>query len=326
MAAELDDIAIADFLLFDAMKDPERTAFAAIRRLRPAHCLVLRDGIVTIRRYWSLPRDHGVRYRDGRDYVARFTQLLDQAVRDRLRTDRASVSMSGGLDSPALAAAALRVSRADGIPLSLQAHTVVYDRLISDSERHYSQLAADALGIPIHHRAADEYPLFAGRDCATLCLAEPMHEPEGTAGYLLLRDQASHARVALMGVDGDALLNESPKPYFRSLLRERRLVRLATGVARYALWQKRVLPRGMLHRRPDVATADAYPAWINPELEARLRLRERWHAMRDEPLVTHPVLPYAHRILSWIDRWSISSIIRSEGEGSRWKCAIRSST
>lgn len=303
VAAELDDIAIADFLLFDAMKDPERTAFAAIRRLRPAHCLVLRDGVVTIRRYWSLPRDHGVRYRDGRDYVARFTQLLDQAVRDRLRTDRASVSMSGGLDSPALAAAALRVSRADGIALSLQAHTVVYDRLIPDSERHYSQLAADALGIPIHHRAADEYPLFAGHDPSPRCLAEPMHEPEGAATHELLRDQASHARVSLMGWDGDALLNESPKPYFHTLLREGRFIRLAAGVARYAVWQKRLLPRGMLQRPPN-GIADSYPGWINPELEGRLRLRDRWRSIQDAPPVTHPVRPYAHSILSWLDRWS----------------------
>jgi hypothetical protein len=139
-----------------------------------------------------------------------------------------------------------------------------------------------------------------------------MHEPEGTAGYLLLRDQASHARVALMGVDGDALLNESPKPYFRSLLRERRLVRLATGVARYALWQKRVLPRGMLHRRPDVAV-EQEPGDQSDLIDVVALLPTPHLAPRNLIRRVHPG-PYAHRILRGSIDGPISSIDSIRGD------------
>jgi asparagine synthase (glutamine-hydrolysing) len=306
LSRELDDLAIADFLLFDASQDPASTAFAQIRRLRPGHCLTVSDGAVGTRRYWSLPRDHGVRYRDARDYVAHFGHLLDAAVGDRLRTQSVSVAMSGGLDSTALAASALRVARRAGKPLALKAHTIVYDSLIPDRERHFSQVAADALGIPITHRAADGYGLFAGGDDPWRRFAEPSHEPEGAGGWDLLRDEASFARVALMGWDGDALLRESPKPYLRMLWRQRRFGRFAADAAWYAFHEKRFFPRaGWRHSsgRSDDST-EQFPDWINPELERRLKLRDRWREVNARPATTHEVRPYAHAMLAGLERWS----------------------
>ncbi|MBC8023457.1 MAG: hypothetical protein H7Y14_10085, partial [Burkholderiales bacterium] len=191
-----------------------------------------------------------------------------------------------------------------GQPLDLHAHTLVYDRIIPDSERHFSQLAADALGIPIHHRAADDYLLYAGHDAHARRFAEPSHEPEGAATCDLLHDQAAHARVALMGWDGDTLLNESPKPYFRTLLRERQLGRLVAGVVRYAASERRVLPRSLFAKRAHAPAQDGYPVWLNPDLERSLGLRDRWRAVQDEPEDPHPLRPYAHRVFGWIDRWS----------------------
>ena len=299
---ELDDAAIADFLLFDASQDPGATAYAAIRRLPPGHCMTVRNGSLRIRRYWSLPQDHGVKYRDGRDYVAHFSSLLDAAVADRLRTDRVSVAMSGGLDSTALAASALRVARHGGTPLTLKAHTVVYDALLPDRERHFSQLAADALGIPIAHRPADEFGLYAGSGDWRR-LAEPSHEPEGAAAWQLLRDQAHHARVALMGWDGDALLRESPKPYLRALWREGRYGRCIGSAAWYALHEKRLLPRARRRDHDDQdAVEEQYPAWINRDLERRLDLRGRWREERARERTRHPLRPYAHAMLEGLER------------------------
>ena len=52
---ELNEQAIADFLVFDYNHEIATTTFADIRRLPPAHTLVVTSGGVVVRRYWSLP-------------------------------------------------------------------------------------------------------------------------------------------------------------------------------------------------------------------------------------------------------------------------------
>ena len=47
-------------------------------------------------------------------------------------------------------------------------------------------------------------------------------------------------------------------------------------------------------------SSDDYPDWLNPELEARLDLRNRWHAHRAIPHVGHPTRPYAYRIYTYL--------------------------
>jgi len=54
-------------------------------------------------------------------------------------------------------------------------------------------------------------------------------------GYDALRGAAAHARVMLTGYDGDALLSESPRPYWRELWRQRRLHTLMASVTRHAI-------------------------------------------------------------------------------------------
>ena len=107
----LNDLAIADFLLFDLNQDLATTSFADIQRIPPAHSAKWSaDGHATAplldpphRRAGFIPQVE--------DYVDRFKELLDQAVDDRLRTKKICVFMSGGLDSPTLAATACRLLR-----------------------------------------------------------------------------------------------------------------------------------------------------------------------------------------------------------------------
>src|SRR4029078_2735258 len=122
--------------------------FKDIQRLPPGHTLTIANNEVKIRRYWtpSLPTE--VRYRDSQSYVEHFSELLSRAVKDRLRTDRIAISMSGGLDSTSLAAIAPEYA-------SVARFCVVYDELMPDEERRYSSLAAGHLGIPVTHLNAD---------------------------------------------------------------------------------------------------------------------------------------------------------------------------
>ena len=305
VSSELDELWIADFLLFEASQDPAATAFSSIRRLPPAHCLAADRKGVRVRQYWTLPFEAEVCYRASGDYVERFSELLQAAVKDRLRTTRVAVELSGGLDSTTVAATAAAILSASGSPFEINALTIVYDRLIADGERPFTRLAAAKLGIALHEFAADRYRLY--EPCAAP--PEPSHAPRAAATLDLLRQAATLGRVTLTGWDGDTLFNESPKPYFRTLLRKRRLMRLISGIVSYGVSQRRLIPLTLRERlKPRAQSAAAldpgYPSWIQPELESRLGLRARWEAAQGESAPRHPIRPYAFRCLDSIMRQS----------------------
>ena len=94
-----------------------------------------------------------------------------------MRTNRAGISMSGGMDSSSLAATihSLRVQKKE--EFALKAFTYVYDRLIPDEERHYATLVADYLDMPIHFAVLDEEKWFDGWDQEGFRFPEPMSVP-----------------------------------------------------------------------------------------------------------------------------------------------------
>ena len=305
VADTLNDLFIADFLLFGESKDPGATAFADIQRLPPAHTLTwsVEKGL-KVDRYWTLPDDLGVRYRPAGDYVEHFRFLLNQAVSDRLRSNRIGIEMSGGLDSSSIAATALGILSGQKAPFELQAQSVVYDHLIPDQERHFSGLVATHLGIPIHYIAADNYQLFERWDQPETWSPEPVNNPQAAMSAAAFRGAAALSRVFLTGWDGDALLSESLRPHFRTLAKNGQYVRLACDVARYAMSQRQLLPPSwgswfkgrFANNSAEASQEDGYPSWLSPELEARLDLRNRWQQHRAFPEVDHPTRPYAYRI------------------------------
>ena len=236
--------------------------------------------------------------------------MLESAVSDRLRTNRVCVEMSGGLDSTAVAATAKQLLIRQGHAFDLSAYTVVYDRLVRDEERMYAGMAAKKLEIPIAYFPGDEYHLYQHHDSSGMRFPEPMHEPDGAISFDAFKSQSSRCRVMLTGWDGDALLSESPKPYFRQLLKQGRIMRLLTGSLHYAISERRLVPLGFMTRvqgafggeRP--VSEPFYPAWLNEGFEARLALRARWEQVNAVADVTHPLRPYAFRSFAFISRSS----------------------
>jgi asparagine synthase (glutamine-hydrolysing) len=301
----LNDLAIADFLIFPYPREPAPTVFADIRRLPAAHCLTCQGERHRLRRYWALPADGRIRYRRAGEYVERFQELLRTAVRDRLRTRRVAVMMSGGLDSTSIAATARELLRQRRAPFDLRAFTDVYDRLIPDRERHFSGLAATALGIPIHHLPLDDYKPYDRWEEPALHTPEPIHYPLLAGGIDHYRQIALHSRLALTGEGGDSVFAWSPS-YFRDLLRNRRVGQAAAEVLTYLLAQRRLPPfgtglRSRWRRGFGKAPAPhAYPPWLNQDLATRLDLRARWQRLIDgtpaEP--THSQHPQAYEELA----------------------------
>ena len=123
-----------------------------------------------------------------------------------------AVHMSGGLDSTAVAAMATGLMSTGAAACHPHAYTVVYDRLVPDDERYYAGLAAEALGIPIHYLAADDYDLYEPWD------EPPPHTPEPDNSPLAVIDVdqfvqiGAQSRVVLTGYGGDPALRTSRLP------------------------------------------------------------------------------------------------------------------
>ena len=174
VSGRLNEHALGDFLAFGFKQDHSATAFADIHSLPPAHSLVFEGGQLRVQRYWSLPVEP-VRFRRPEEYRERYLELLQAAVADRLRTPRAAILLSGGIDSPSIAAIAKArltpcPAAARGNPPFFKAYTVVYDRLIDHDERRWAGAVADHLGIPIEFLPADDtrlYEMWAEGDCAS---------------------------------------------------------------------------------------------------------------------------------------------------------------
>jgi asparagine synthase (glutamine-hydrolysing) len=282
----LDEVAIADFLMFGNAQDFERTTFSAIRRLPPAHVMTISGSEPHLRRYWELPVEDELRYRRAGDYVENFRHLLEVATRDRLRTDKVVVLMSGGLDSPSIAATAHQILSASGAPFELRAHTVVYDRLVPDHERKYSQAAADKIGIPIHHYPLDDYPRFPpGTPEPEGYPPEPgwIFDPGGTVE--LHRKLTQTSRVLLSGYGADSLVDGPGPELVERLVSERYYGRIIRELVRL-MWSRGQIPRFGIRTFLRKAIAGkippelrSYPQWFNPELERRLDLKSRWLAI-----------------------------------------------
>lgn len=312
---DLNELAIADFLLFGSNQEPTTTTFADIQCLPAAHALICsRVAPVHISKYWQLPIRDCLRYRNPQDYIDHFLEIWLQAVSDRLRTNNVGVKMSGGLDSTAIAATAHRLLSQQTSDFDLQAHTIVYDHLLSDQERYYSGLAAQALGIPVYYLVADHYQLY--ERWQDLHPPEPCNNALDACSADFVNQIAACHRVVLNGLGGDVVLFPTRAfNYIHYLFQNKQLHHLASDLWHHITAHRRLPPPGI--RAPlkkwlklDHSTLRPLPRWLNSSLVSRLDLQTRWEALRtSEPDFIHPSRPEAYeslQALCWSDIMSSS--------------------
>jgi len=284
---ELNDLAIADFLLFDMIREPGATSFTDIQRLPPAHILVCDERGISVRRYWALSVDAPLRHSKLGDCVEQFRDLLDRAVADRLRTKHAGVLMSGGLDSPTVAASARRQLSANGDDATLRAYTDVFESLIPHEERRYATLVAEALKIPIEYQVSDDFGLWKDSNQQESIWPEPVHSPGSDGGLHQLRQVAARNRVALTGYGADPALSCLLSVHFLQLLKNKKISHALADAMRYLAAEgrfSRLYLRTRWHRWfASKSQTPHYPEWLNQDLEKRLGLRERWELFLRAP-------------------------------------------
>ena len=297
---QLNDLTIADFLLFGHNPEVSTTAFNDVQRLAPAHRLTWLGGKPRTTRYWTLPSNKEIRYQRAGDYVDRCNELLDVAVADRLRTDKVAIYMSGGIDSPTLAATARRLRRNQSPAVELQAYCLVYDKF-ADPERQYAELVARALGIPINFASVDHYHLFERWGTRELRRPEPYDWPLLAINHDSLKSIENYSRVVLYGEDGDAVL--MPSSVF-SMFKRMRFGQVMSDAGLYIYSHRRLPPLGLgirvklSHAVGKKKCHTPYPGWLNSDLAQRLNLSARWeNAQKPPPAKILAVRPEAYQRL-----------------------------
>jgi asparagine synthase (glutamine-hydrolysing) len=196
MPRTIDPAAVAQYLAMEYVPSP-RSIFAFARKLPAGHLAVLDARGFRLRRYWEIPvPGTGPAPADaGRELL----DLLDKAVARRLVADvPVGVFLSGGVDSTAIAALAVRHKR----PLST--FCIGFSEESFD-ESGYAALAARELGTD-HHTE-----VLSGSACVDLLpevarhLDEPFGDPSILPTHLLSRFARGHVKVALAGDGGDEL-------------------------------------------------------------------------------------------------------------------------
>jgi asparagine synthase (glutamine-hydrolysing) len=283
VARELDEVAVADYLLFGFSMEAEGTLFSAVRRLQRGHCGRWSAGEgVRARRYWTLAPEPELRLRDGREYVETFRELLGAAVRDRVRGSPVSVEMSGGLDSPLLAALAKRELEAAGVADGVRGWCFSHAAAFADPEPAFARLAARHLGVPLVVFDACRVPALDGASATRAAPLAPLYP----IGQALAREMLGHSRIALSGFDGDALLRVSLRRVWGGMIGRGEVGGLARALASLVpvAVQNRRLPRlrvrSTLRRRFRPRPDPPFPGWLRDDFVARLGLRERARALR----------------------------------------------
>ena len=117
---------LAEFMAIPEMyesTDVASTPYRHIHQVPPAHTVTVSDGRVSLSAYGSLEPKEMLRLKSDREYEEAFRDVFDEAVRSRLRTHRqVAATLSGGLDSGAVASFAARALREEGKSL----HTYSY--------------------------------------------------------------------------------------------------------------------------------------------------------------------------------------------------------
>jgi asparagine synthase (glutamine-hydrolysing) len=195
---DVDLHAIDDYLTYLYVPSPT-TAFRDVKKLPPGHRLVWQNGHATVEPYWNV-RFAEKQQLSEQDAVARFGELLRDAVRRRLIADvPLGAFLSGGMDSSSVVAEMAELSSAPVKTFSIGFGERDFDELA------YARQVAQRFGTEHHElvvepRALDILPTLVRH------YGEPYGDSSAIPTYYVAQLTRQHVTVALNGDGGDELL------------------------------------------------------------------------------------------------------------------------
>ena len=200
---ELNRQAIHDYLSLRYVPGPE-TVWEGLFKLAPGHALShdLRTGTQRIERWWSVDVVADA-CESGRDYVREFEDLFTDAVRERLEAADVPVGvmLSGGLDSSAVSAAAVRSGHR-----AFHTFAVGYDDGDRHSELAHARAVAEHVGSRHHELRIGPDAFADGLDQLVWQTDEPLADLAAIPLHRLSVLARDHVKVVLSGEGADEVL------------------------------------------------------------------------------------------------------------------------
>ncbi|MDB4868253.1 MAG: Asparagine synthetase [Cohnella sp.] len=245
---ELHEPWLAEFMAIPEMfesTDVHSTPYRHIHQVPPAHTITVSDGQVTLSGYGSLEPKEMLRLKSDHEYEEAFREVFEEAVKSRIRTFRpVAATLSGGLDSGAVASFAARALREEGKPLYAYSYVPTSDftdwtpnSTVAD-ERPFIRATVRHVG-----NISDSYLDFGGISPLTEVddwldiLETPYKFFENSFWLKGIHQQAGAqgAGVLLTGGRGNFTISWGPAiPYYAQLLKKLKWLRLMRELRLYS--------------------------------------------------------------------------------------------
>lgn len=283
VSSDLNEETIGDFLLFAHNQNQTTTIYRDIQRIPPAHRLILTDRQIQIERYWNFPTNGEIYYRNAADYVDHYREIFSTAVKDRLRSNKISISMSGGMDSSSVAAMAVRHLAPDGEDSAVKAFTITTGNLLpEDREDYYANIVAESLNIPLDYFSVEPYQPYERCDTSELHCQQPFDDYKLAFWIDYLKKTREHSRVLLTGHGGDIIFLGS-NLYYISLLKQGKVGQFCRDALKHITVNSSMRGLGLrsglkLLLGQQIGWKFVYPDWIDPQFATRNSLPEKYES------------------------------------------------
>lgn len=277
----------------------EATAVRGVDRVPRASIGIGRDGAMTVRRYWDPTSLLETRQVNVDEAVAELCDILERAVTRRLSGANA-VLLSGGMDSPAIAALAARASTAG----SVWAVSAVYPHHPSVNELPHIETVARALGIALHTYVPQAGPLDDVQTWVDLLdgpvdtlsipqVAEAYRFAAATGARTVMSGEVEEYALEIRHFLLDHLLGNRRWRAFAGELASRRRNGRTYGAILRALVRPLLPPWIASTAARHRADARMIPDWVDPGRvgggtrrdDLRRRRRDRWGPLQISPLL-----------------------------------------
>lgn len=223
---QLNESKLKDFLLFIYLggRFEAETFFVGIKKIMPAHYLILQNGSSKCHNYWKPQTKKKLLFKDKRDYGFALRELIEQAVSDRIRTNyNVGIELSGGLDSSSIACIAARqLKGVNRLLYSASSVMPLNHKGIEEDERHYiDTVLAQEKNIKPFFVSAPNSPVFKNMEkqfTKTYAPVNAFHYMDDALHQTLAEN--ANARIILSGYVGDRTVSNQARTALVHLFRQ----------------------------------------------------------------------------------------------------------
>lgn len=196
VSREINTTAIQNYLTYGYIASPQ-TIFSDIKKLPPAHYLILKEGSIKIKKYWDLSYQKKLVYGSLGEYKDHFLELFYESVKMRLRSDVSfGAFLSGGIDSSIIVAVMSRFLEQPVKTFSIGFEEESYNEL------PFARIVADKYKTE-HHEFIVKPDVVDVLPKLMWSYNEPFADPSAVPTYYLSKATREHVTVALSGDGGD---------------------------------------------------------------------------------------------------------------------------